>query len=307
LSEGRNIATQKEVTALDSVQGFGWGKAGLTDGVYGESAGSANPQSLVLRREFSVKRGLKHATINICGLGCYELSVNGAKVGNAVFPSGWTKYNKTCLYDTYEITTMLKEGGNAVGFLLGNGMYNVQGGRYTKFIGTFGPLRAIAQIRLVYEDGSVQVLGTGPEWKISPGPITFSCVFGGEDYDARLEKNGWNEANFKDDSWQQAVVCPGPGGKLRGLSCASPSVRTFESLKPVKVTELRPGVTVYDLGQNVAMMPRIQVHGPAGSAVRIIPAELVKEDGSADRQSCGRGPAWWQYTLEGTGTEGWFP
>ena len=304
---GENLAIYKPVTALDSVQEFGWGKAGLTDGACGERSTVKDPQTLALRREFRVKDGLHRALVNVCGLGCYELSVNGAKVGDALFPPGWTKYDQTCLYDTYDITSMLREGGNALGLLLGNGMYNVQGGRYKKFIGTFGPIQAIAQVRLEYADGTVEVVGTGPDWRITPGPITFSCVYGGEDYDARLEPAGWNRAGFDDGSWQSALPSAGPGGKLRGYSCASPPVRAFETLKPVKVTELRSGVKVYDLGQNTSMVPRIRVHGPAGSAVRIIPAELVKENGEVDRQSCGHGSAWWQYTLAGTGVEAWIP
>ena len=92
------------------------------------------------------------------------------------FSPGWTKYDKTCLYDTYDVTALLRPGQNAVGLLLGNGMYNVVGGRYTKFTGSFGPLKAIAQLRLEYADGTVEVIGTDANWRVAPGPITFSCV-----------------------------------------------------------------------------------------------------------------------------------
>ena len=145
------------------------------------------PQSLVLRREFNVKPKLRRALAFVCGLGCYELSLNGAKVDDSLFPPGWTMFNKTCLYDTYDVTACLHKGRNAVGLLLGNGMYNVLGGRYVKFKGSFGPLKAIAQLRLEYADGSVETLVTDGQWHVAPGPITFSCVYGGEDYDARLE------------------------------------------------------------------------------------------------------------------------
>lgn len=265
------------------------------------------PQSLCLRREFVVKPHLRRALIQICGLGCYELSLNGRKVGDALFPSGWTKYDRTCLYDTYDVTPLLRAGPNAVGLLLGNGMYNVVGGRYTKFTGSFGPLKALVQLRLEYADGSIEVIGTDESWRRAPGPITFSCVFGGEDYDARLELRDWSRPGFNDAKWEPAVPTRGPGGKLKGFSCAAPEIRAFEVLKPVKAVELRPGVTVYDLGQNASLMPRIVVHGPAGAVVRLVPAELLKSDRSVDRGSCGGGAAYWQYTLRGGGKEHWFP
>jgi alpha-L-rhamnosidase len=260
------------------------------------------PQTLVLRREFVVKPGLRRAVAHVCGLGCYEFSLNGRKVDDSLFPPGWSKYDKTCLYDSYDVTALLRRGSNAVGLFLGNGMYNVRGGRYVKFTGSFGPLKAIGQIRLEYADGSAEVVGTDAHWRLSPGPITFSCVYGGEDYDARLEPRGWTQAGFDDSKWEVAKVLAGPGGKLKGLSCAAPPIRAFDILKPVTTKCLKPGVTVYDLGQNAALMPRIRVEGPAGATVKIVPAELLKEDGSVDgRQS------WWQYTLTGKGTETWAP
>jgi alpha-L-rhamnosidase len=270
--------------------------------------GEASP-SVLLRREFDVKPGLQRAVVHVCGLGQYEMTFNGKKTGNALLSPGWTSYRKTCLYDTYDVTALLRAGRNGTGLLLGNGMYNVTGGRYAKFKGTFGPLKAIAQLRLEYSDGSTELVVTDRNWRASVGPITFSCVYGGEDYDARLAAPGRDEPGFDDSKWTLAVETQGPGGELKGLSCAAPPIRAFDVLKPVSVTELRLGVRVYDLGQNAALMPRITVQGAPSSTVRIIPAELLKGDGSVDRESSahGAGPAWWQYTLAGDGSESWFP
>ncbi len=270
---------------------------------------ATNNQTLLLRREFIVKPGLKRAITYVCGLGHYEMSINGSKVGNYLLSPGWTKYDKTCLYDTYDITPLLCQGRNAAGLLLGNGMYNVKGGRYTKFKGSFGPLKVICQMHLEYADGSTETVCTDDRWRVSPGPITFSCVFGGEDYDARLEPCSWNQPDFNDSAWQCAQVLEGPGGRLKGLSAAAPPIRAFDVLKPIGVKQLKPSVAVYDLGQNTSIMPRLKVNGPAGSIVRIIPAELLKQDGSVDRNSCahGGGPAYWQYTLDDSGTQTWFP
>jgi hypothetical protein len=98
----------------------------------------------------------------------------------------------------------------------------------------------------------------------------------------------------------------GPGGLLKGLSCAAPPLHAFEILKPVRATPVQPNVTVYDLGQNASVIARIQVKGPRGSVVRIIPAELKQSNGWVDRESVGGGDAWWQYTLAGAGDESWF-
>jgi alpha-L-rhamnosidase len=289
--------------------------AEFTMGVLNESdwkarwiAAPTNCATLLMRREFTVKPGLKRAVIHLCGLGQYELTLNGRKSDEDLLSPGWTKYDKTCLYETRDITKWLKTGPNAIGIELGNGMYNVTGGRYVKFKGSFGPLKAIAQLRLEYDNGSVEIVGTDEQWRVHSGPITFSCTYGGEDYDARLEPKNWNSAGFDESSWMSAIMTNGPGGKLRGLSCAAPPLRTFEEFNPVSSKSLSNEATVYDLGQNAALMPRIHVHGPAGSRVRIIPAELLKPDGSVDRGSVSGGrPGWWQYTLAGAGDESWIP
>ncbi len=271
---------------------------------------SANPPTyptMMLRREFPVKTGLDRAVVHLCGLGQYELALNGRRVGDDLMTPGWTKYDKTILYDTYDVTPLLRVGSNAMGVLLGNGMYNVRGGRYTKFRGSYGEIKAIGQLRLEYTDGTMDVIGTDGQWRVHPGPITFSCVYGGEDVDARLEQIGWNESGLDDSNWEKCVEVRGPGGKLIGLSSAAPPVRAFEILKPVHIQPLRVGVSVYDLGQNASLIPRIKVKGPAGAVVRMIPAELIHEDGSVDRGSSGGGQAYWQYTLAGKGGEEWFP
>ncbi|MEI6604208.1 MAG: glycoside hydrolase family 78 protein [Verrucomicrobiota bacterium] len=262
--------------------------------------------SLLLRRDFAVKSGLRRAIVAVCGLGHYELALNGRKVTEDVLTPGWTKYNKTCLYDMVDVTRSLQPGNNAVGLFLGNGMYNVKGGRYAKFTGSFGPQKAIAQLRLEFEDGTSETLVTDDQWRVSSGPVTFNCVYGGEDYDARLCQSGWDQPGFSDAKWEPAVVTQGPGGALKGLACAAPPVRAFDTFKPVKITAIRPGVTLYDLGQNAAQMPRITVSGPRGAAVKLSPAEIVRPDNSIDQTSVG-GNISCSYWLDGSGKETWSP
>jgi alpha-L-rhamnosidase len=263
-------------------------------------------ESVLLRREFTVKPGLKRAVVNVCGLGHYEMSLNGAKVGDDLLTPGWTQYEKTCLYDTYDITASLRPGANAAGFLLGNGMYLLHHGRFssnTNMMKWYAPVQAIATIRLDYADGTTDTIVTDGQWHSHSGPITFSTGYGGEDFDARLEPSNWNTAHFDDSAWDPPQILHGPGGMLKGLACAAPPIRAFQSLSPVGQKVIRPGATVYDFGQNASVLVRMKVKGPAGSFVRVIPAELTHPNGMVDRGSVGGGEAWWQYTLKGDGDE----
>lgn len=311
VSDGVNVALDAPVSHLDSIENSGWGAAGLTDGAgfvgcdYGRR----------LRTEFVVKPGLKRATAHVCGLGQYELFVNGSKHGTDYLSPGWSAYKKTCLYDTRDITAQLQPGSNALGLILGNSMYHIGPGygRYVKFQQSFGPLRAIVRLEFEYEDGSTETVVSDGNWQTGPGAITFENLYAGEDYDARLETPGWAQPGFANSRWTPAVVTTGPGGALKGLSCAAPPLGRFDVFDPVRTTTLSANTTVYDLGQNASMMPKLRVRGPAGSYVRIIPAESVSPNGRVDRSSVTQDsdpplPAWWQYTLKGGGeSESWSP
>ena len=307
LAGGVNVAVGAPVTASDSWEQGPWAARALTDGLGVPGANPRANATLLLRREFTVGPGLRRALMFVCGLGQYQLSFNGRPSGAPVIAPGWTDFAKTCLYDTLDVTALLQPGANAVGLALAGGMYNVQDGRYVKFVTPFRPLTAIAELRLEYADGSVQTVSTDEQWRVASGPVTFANMYGGEDYDARLEPRAWDRAGFDGAGWTPATAWTGPGGTLRGYSYAPPPVRDFETLPPVARHELRPGVTVYDLGQNAAIMLRLEAHGPAGATVRIRPAELLAPDGAIDQGSVGHGPVWWQYTLAGGGEESWAP
>ncbi len=311
LSGGRNVAIGATVTAGDSVESGMWSASAVVDGRGVPGNNPLKTETVLLRRAFTAPAGLARATAFVCGLGQYTMEINGERVGDAVLSPGWTDTTKTCLYDSFDVTGRIRAGANAVGLALAGGMHNVPdaGGRYTKFVSRFRPLRAIARIRLEFEDGSVKTIVTDEAWKTRSGPITYSHVYGGEDYDARLDPAGWTEPGFDDSDWMGAVVVGAPGGVLRGASHAAPELRMFDELKPVGETRLRPGVTVYDLGQNASLVIRLAARGPAGSRVRILPAELINEDGSVDRASVGGNiPAWWQLTLAGNGKlDTWTP
>ena len=251
----------------------------------------------LLRKAFTLQdKPVAQAEAYVCGLGQFELFVNGAKCGDHFLDPGWTNYRKTCLYVSFDVTALLQPGANAMGVMLGNGMYNVTGGRYTKFTGSFGEPKLILQLRITYADGSVDTVVTDDTWRSDRSPITFSCIYGGEDYDARLEQPGWNTAGFDDAAWRGVRVVEGPGGVLRAQD--SPPVTVAATLDAVSFKQTGPGEYTADVGQNISARPFLTVRGTAGQSVTIQVSELP--DAPWEGHS-------YTYTLKGDGEETFRP
>jgi alpha-L-rhamnosidase len=253
----------------------------------------------IFRKAVRLDKSVKQAIIHICGLGHCELTLNGRRVGDREMDPGWTNYRKTCLYSSYDVTTMLQPGDNVIGVMLGNGMYNVPGGRYTKFKGTFGPPKLICRMYVTFADDSGELIASDETWKYAPGPIVFTCIYGGEDYDARREQAGWDRPGFDDKAWSPAVVCDGPGGKL--VAEYAPPVKVAERLPAVAIRRLGDGQYEVDCGLNLSARPVIKVKGPAGSQVLIKVAEKRGEPWEK------RGGHSYTYTLKGQGEEVFWP
>lgn len=260
----------------------------------------------LLRKNFHLKGVVKTAVLYISGLGQYEVHINGSKVSDAVLTPGWSDYRKTVFYDSYDVTEMLHSGENALGVLLGNGMYRVQhiAGRYTKFEGSFGPPKCIAQLHIQLVSGQTLDVATDATWKTVEGPITFTSIYGGEDYDARREVEGWDTPGFNDERWNPAIVVDSPGGTMTPEE--APPIRVLHRYFPVHQAVPQTGVTVYDLAQNFAGWPAITVTGEAGATVKLIAGELLNQNGTVSQRSSGA-PQWFQYTLKGKGVEHWHP
>jgi hypothetical protein len=286
--------------------------AATPDAALGSPVGQANDVRLPLfRRSVNVRAKPVRAMLYVSGLGQYEFHIDGRNVTRDVLIPGWTDYKKRVLYDTYDVTSLISSGPNALAVLLGNGMYNALQvkGRYSKFSTSRGQPKLIAELHLRFADGTEQVVATDASWRTAPGPITLSNTYGGEDYDARLEQPGWDTAAFDDASWAKALVVESTGGELAPEQ--TPPVRVLEHHAPVAVTHPREGVTVYDLGQNFAGWPEVSVTGPAGATVRMLPGELLDERGLVTQRSANAfagDPADFHYTLRGEGApESWHP
>ncbi len=265
----------------------------------------APPAMPLFRRSFILDKPVARASIQICGLGHFELRVNGRKIGEDCLEPAWTDYRKTVLYVTRDITAHLRRGENVLGALLGNGMYNVVGGRYTKFKGSFGLLRLTVTLHLIFADGTISRLVTDGDWKCHPGPITFSCIYGGEDHDARLEPIGWDGPRFDDSTWTIAALTDAPGGEL--LPQTSPGVRVVQRIPPIAITQPQPRTFVYDLGQNFSGRPAINVRGNIGDYVKMKTGELLDSSGLVTQKNIG-GQVSFNYTLRGDDAgESWSP
>jgi|CZKZ01.1.fsa_nt_gi hypothetical protein len=271
-----------------------------------DNSGNDDGPLPIFRKSFTLKRRVARALLYASGLGQDELRINGSKVGSDELTPGWSEYHKTVYYDAYDVTPLVHEGQNALGVMLGNGMYRVlhTPGRYTKFEGSYGQPKCTVQLHIEFADGGSEELASDGTWKTAPGPLTFSSTYGGEDFDGRLEPTGWDRAGFDDRAWRAVNLVDGPGGAMTP-EIALP-IRVMHTYAPVKVTKIKPGVTVYDLGQNFAGWPEIAVEGPAGWVVRLISGELLDKDGQVLQRSSGR-PQWFSYTLRGSGVETWHP
>lgn len=258
----------------------------------------------VFRKEFTIERPVARAIVFIAGVGFDELRINGAKVGDHVLAPAWSNYRDSVYYEAFDVTAMVRQGSNALGVLLGNGFYNVAGGRYAKFTASFGEPRARVDLRLEFAGGGTADIASDTTWRVAQGPITFSCIYGGEDFDARLEPAGWDGPGFDDSAWRRASGVEPAGGTLRLQM--SPPVRVEQTFRPVRVTEPKPGVKVYDLGQNFAGWPRITASGAAGAQIKLVTGELLTPEGLVTQRSSG-GPTYFTYTLRGGGEESWAP
>ncbi|HTQ53854.1 MAG TPA: family 78 glycoside hydrolase catalytic domain [Bryobacteraceae bacterium] len=240
-----------------------------------------------MRREFTLPERPLRARAYVAGLGYYELRINGHKVGDHVLDPAWTTYDKRVLYTVYDVTERLRKGPNAVGVMLGNGWFKSRALRM--------------QIHAELEDGrSIDVVTDG-SWKAIAGPIREDSIYNGEVYDARLETPGWDRPGFDDAHWKAAELIDGPHGVLSAQMM--PPIRVTDTIVPVRMTTPRPGVYIYDLGQNISGVMELRVRGPRGTRVELRHAELLYDDGTLNVENLRSAKATDVYFLRGDGRE----
>ena len=282
----------------------------------------------LFRKEHVVKKKVAAARLYVAGVGYHQAYVNGNRIGNHVLEPGWTTYKKEVLYAVHDITASLKPGTNVIGIMLGNGWWNPLPLRlFRKFnlrdFQQTGRPCVKAEIHIRYIDGSEEIIPTDESWQTAPGPVLRNSVYLGEHYDSRLEQKNWNKQRPVRNEWTSAALVQGPSGVLHVQE--QPPIRVTRVLKPVSITELKPGVFIVDMGQNFAGVVRIKVMGKAATRISLRYGEALHPDGALNylttvagqikeiwNLSGGPGApatAWQEdsYTLKGSGVETWSP
>jgi alpha-L-rhamnosidase len=262
---------------------------------------SAPQPSPMLRRAFTLKGAVRSARVYVTSHGLYELSINGKRVGDDVLTPGWTSYSTRLQYQTYDVTSVLRRGDNALGAILGSGWYRGQIG-FRQHRNHYGDrLALLAQLEVAYADGTREMIGSDAQWKASTGPIQAAEIYGGETYDARLEKPGWDAPGFNDSSWTGVRVVEHPKNTL--IAPDGPAVRRIEEVTPIKILTSPSGQTIVDMGQNMVGWVRLTVEGPAGTTVTLRHAEVLDQKGNFYTANLRAAAQQVVYTLNGSGKE----
>ena len=269
-----------------------------------EDEAKSNPAPLV-RREFAVKKKVERARLYATAMGLYQMELNGRRVGDEYFTPGWTAYDFRFLYQTYDVTGMVKSGANCLGAMLGDGWFRgrIAWGGKRNLYGK--KLELLAQLVITYADGTQEIVVTDEKWKASTGAVLASDIYNGETYDARLEKPGWSTADYDDRGWAGVKVMEAPKAKL--VAPAGPPVKEIEEIKPAKVWRTQAGETVLDMGQNMVGWMRFRVTAPAGTTITLRHAEVLDKAGDLYTENLRSAKETIQYTTKGTGMETYEP
>ncbi len=263
-----------------------WSARWITYKLDGPPKAKVDP-SPFFRNEFRLDRPVASARAYVCGLGFHEFHLNGQRVGDAVLHPAFTRYDLRALYTVYDVTALLQSGVNAVGIWLGSGWYNCHSSAWEFAQAPWRDVvKALAQIEVTFTDGSRQTIASDSAWRWSASPIRFDGLRSGEVYDAREEQPGWDTAGFDARAWKPVVLARPPGGPLRAM--IMPPCRVTQTTTPVARHEPKPGVWVFDLGQNISGWARLNVTGPAGAQVELRYAEKLAANGEIDASNIQR-------------------
>ncbi|MBT30666.1 MAG: hypothetical protein CMO01_13485 [Thalassobius sp.] len=260
-----------------------WKAKWIKNPLFNDDSLSSKPAPY-FRKSFTVENTPEKGRIYATGLGYFDLYINGNKVGDHILDPVKTRYDKTVKYLTFDITEHLKVGENVIGLVLGTGWYNHFADAVWRF--DSAPWRnypeLICQLEIQTEGGEMLQIITDDTWKTTQGPILFDGIRNGETYDARLEISGWNDSGFDDTNWQTVILSDGPKGKLSSQMIEP--IKEMLDIKPVAVKEVKPGVWVFDMGQNIAGYCRLKTAGPTGTQISLKHGEKLYPDGTVEQK-----------------------
>ena len=276
-----------------------WKASWISLGSEKESENSKPSQ--YFRKEFPVKKKVKSARVYVTSLGIYQLFVNGKKVGDDLFTPGWTTYNKRLQYQTYDVTSMLKDD-NAVGAIVGDGWFR---GKIAKNLLYGDKLALLLQLQIFYVDGTSETIISDKNWKVTTGAILESDIYNGEIYDARMEMISWSNTGFDAGKWAYVAVLDHSKDIL--VAQKGVSVKAIEELKPQKIITTPKGETVFDMGQNMVGWVRLKVNGKKGDTITLKFAEVLDKEGNFYMENLRAAKCTDTYILKGGGEEIWEP
>jgi len=259
------------------------------------------------RKEFQSTKEIKYATASIIGLGLYELYINGKKVGNDVLAPTATDYTKNVKYNTFDVTSYIRNGKNAVGAVLGNGRFFAMRQHNKPYkVKTFGFPKMLLNINIVYTDGTTANIDTDDSWKgTADGPIRTNNEYDGEEYDATKEMPGWNAVGFDDSKWLKAEFVQEPMGTYEAQM--NENIKVMNTLKPVSITKISGGRYILDMGQNMVGWLQLKVKGKKGQQIKLRFAESLQENGELFTTNLRDAKCTDLYTLKGAAQETWEP
>lgn len=259
------------------LQQSNWKGAWISDGNDIHLKPAAN-----FRKVFTTSKQVKSARAYIAVAGLYELYINGTKAGNHRLDPMYTRFDRRTLYVTYDVTSLLQSGRNAIGVMLGNGWYNHQSTAVWNF--HEAPWRGrpafCLDLRVTYTDGSVETISSGKDWKTALGPVVFNSIYTAEHYDARREQPGWNTVNFDDSQWKEVIYRAAPSQNI--VSQQLYPIGNVEEIPAASVAHPNDSTWIYDLGRNIAGVSRIRVSGPAGTVIKLKHGEQLDKKGFVD-------------------------
>lgn len=259
-----------------------------------------------LRKEFNLNGEVEFARVYSSGLGIYELYLNGKRVGEDLLTPGWTSYDNRLQYQTYDVTAMLNNGGNALGAAVGPGWYKGYLAGQSRRHNVYGSRTAvILQLLIRYKDGHEELVITDESWKACDSPVLYSELYHGETYDAMAWQEGWNLPNFNDSKWYASEVID-RDMKTLVVQDGLP-VRRQEILEPAALFITPKGERVIDFAQNMAGWVKFSVKGKAGDKVVLKHAEILDAEGNFYTENLRSAKSRIEYILKGGEVETFEP